>query len=240
MDIALIGLLTFLASIAGTLSSFGASTIMVAILIIFYPLPQVLFLVAIIHWFHDLWKMILFRKGMRWFLIIGFGGTGIVASYAGARMTLSFPENAVFTFLGLTLIIYSIYLIFHPFFRLPQNLLTAAAGGTVSGFMAGILGMGGAARGAFLAIFDLPKEVYIATSGAIAILIDSTRIVTYYTEGVRLTVLSGEGLAVYLPLSFLGGATAKYLAGMIPQKHYRSFIAAVLFTVGIKFLFFGN
>ncbi|MGD8353403.1 MAG: sulfite exporter TauE/SafE family protein [Pseudomonadota bacterium] len=240
MDIALIGLLTFLASIAGTLSSFGASTIMVAVLLMFYPLTQVLLLVAIIHWFDDLWKMILFRKGMRWLLIIGFAVPGVAASYAGARTTITIPEKAVFTFLGLVLIVYASYLIFHPLFRLPQNLLTAAAGGTLSGFMAGIMGMGGAARGAFLTIYDLPKEVYIATSGAIAILIDSARIATYHTEGVRLTVLSGKGLGIYIPLSFAGAAAAKYLAGRIPQKHYRTFIAAVLITVGVKFLLFGG
>ena len=240
LEIALIGLLTFLASIVGTLSSFGASTIMVAVLSLFYPLPQVLLLVGVIHWFDDLWKMVLFRKGMRWRLILGFGIPGVAASYAGARMTIVLPEQAIFTVFGLVLILYSIYLFFNPVFRLPQNLQTAAAGGTASGFMAGILGVGGAARGAFLTVFDLPKTIYIATSGAIAILIDSARLVTYYAEGIRLTTLSAAGFAVYIPVSFAGAATAKCFVGLIPQRHYRSLIAVVLIIVGIKFLFFSR
>ena len=83
MDIALIAALTLIASAVGTLTGFGTSTIMVPILASFLPVPQVLLLVGIIHWFGDIWKMLLFRSGVRWRLIFLFGVTGIVATVIG-------------------------------------------------------------------------------------------------------------------------------------------------------------
>ena len=53
MEIVLLVLLTFFASIIGTLAGFGTSTIMVPILSLFYPFSLVLFFVGIIHWFED-------------------------------------------------------------------------------------------------------------------------------------------------------------------------------------------
>jgi len=43
------------------------------------------------------------------------------------------------------------------------------AGGALSGFFAGIFGVGGAVRATFLTVFDLPKAAYLATSGSIAV-----------------------------------------------------------------------
>ena len=83
MDLPLIGALTLVASAVGTLTGFGTSSIMVPVLVSFYPLPQTLFPVGIIHWFGDIWKMLLFRSGVRWRLVLLFGGAGIVATVLG-------------------------------------------------------------------------------------------------------------------------------------------------------------
>ena len=63
---------------------------------------------------------------------------------------------------------------------------STSAGGASYGFLADIFGIGGAVRGMFLSAFGLPKAVYIAPSGAIALVIDTTWISTYVTGGTRL------------------------------------------------------
>ncbi|MDD2341139.1 MAG: sulfite exporter TauE/SafE family protein, partial [Methanosarcina sp.] len=63
-EITYIALLTLLASLIGTLAGFGISTIMVPVLLIVLPLPQTLLLVGIIHWFNDIWKLLLFWEGI--------------------------------------------------------------------------------------------------------------------------------------------------------------------------------
>ena len=86
MDIALIALLTFVGSFIGTLTGFGTSTVMVPVLVLFYPLTQALLLVAIIHWFGDIWKMLLFRSGVRWRLVLLFGVPAIIATVVGGLL----------------------------------------------------------------------------------------------------------------------------------------------------------
>ena len=111
-------------------------------------------------------------------------------------------------------------------------------GGSLSGFFAGIFGVGGAIRGAFLSAYDLPKEMYIFTAGVIAFFIDLTRITKYLAGGMTLDNYLLYMLLVLVPISFLGAYTAKRIVDFIPQKSFRLLIAVLLGLVGLKFLLF--
>ncbi len=238
MEILYITLLTVVASGVGTLTGFGTSTIMVPVLLLFLPLPETLLLVGVIHWFGDIWKMILFRKGFRWKLILLFGITGIIASYVGANLVFAVSERLLSQILGGFLVVYVAFLFMKPAFKIPKSSVAAVSGGALSGFFAGIFGVGGAIRGVFLTAFDLPKAVYIATAGAIALFIDTTRIATYVSNDVILEQRFLWGFLFFIPASLLGASAAKKIVDRIPQKKFRIVIAVFLFVVGLKFLLF--
>lgn len=240
MELLLITLLTLVAGGIGTVTGFGTSTIMVPILLAIYPLPETLFFVGIIHWFGDVWKMWFFRSSVQVQLILAFGVTGIIASYLGARIVFALPEHLLSKWLGGFLIAYVLFLLANPRFALPQSTLSAGTGGALSGFFAGIFGVGGAIRGAFLSAFNLPKEVYISTSGAIALFIDSSRVATYWVNGVQLSPSLLWGFLLFIPASFLGAGVGKRVVDRIPQEYFRYVIACFLFLVGIKFLVFSK
>ncbi len=84
--------------------------------------------------------------------------------------------------------------------------------------------------------FDLPKEVYIVTAGAIALIIDTTRLTTYFREGARFEQLPPWGLIVFIPASFLGAKIAKSVVNKIPQQYFRKVVAVFLLLVGIKLI----
>ena len=236
MEIAYITILVLIAGMVGTMSGFGTSTIMVPILLLFFPLPQTLLFVGIIHWFGDVWKILLFKKGLNWRLILGFGIPGILASFAGASLTFQISEKILMKILGGFLLAYVIFIFLKPGFRLSKNKKNMIAGGALSGFFAGIFGVGGAIRATFLTVFDLPKAVYISTAGAIALLIDSTRLITYLSGGVRLKAMLLWGLIVFVPASFVGAKIAQKIVGYIPQKSFRMFITVFLALIGLYFL----
>jgi uncharacterized membrane protein YfcA len=241
MEIVLITFVVIIASAVGTLTGFGISTLMVPIMLLFYPFEQTLLFVGIIHWFGNLWKLLLFRKGFQWKLILSFGIPGIAAAYLGARLVrLVFDKSPTFLLqiLGAFLICYVLYLFFKSSFKVKQSLLAGACGGALSGFCAGLFGIGGAIRSLFLTPFDLPKAVYITTAGAIAILIDTTRLRTYYVNGTRLPSLLLWGLLIFIPASFLGARIAKSVVDKIPQEHFRKVVAVFLMLMGIKLLIF--
>ncbi len=236
MAIVLILIVVVVASLVGTLTGFGLSTVMIPVMILFYPLPQALLFVGIVHWFGDLWKLVLFREGIRGRLILAFGIPGIVATIVGARLVFSLSSAVLSRILGVFLIGYVVFLTARRAFRLGRSTVTAAVGGGLSGFFAGIFGMGGAIRGLFLSAFDLPKAVYLATAGAIAMAIDTTRLITYLVQGARLESRLLWGMLLFVPASFLGARLAKGLVDKIPQRHFRKVIAAFLLAVGLKLL----
>jgi hypothetical protein len=236
MEIILITFAVAIASFVGTLTGFGTSTLLVSILLSFYPVPQTLLFVGIIHWFGNIWKLLLFRKGFQWKWILSFCIPGIATTYLGAELVFDISTTFLSRILGSFLIIYVIYLFAKSSFKIKQNLLAGACGGALSGFFAGLFGMGGAIRALFLTSFDLPKAVYIATAGAIALTIDTTRLATYIINGASLPLLLFWGLTVFIPASFLGAKIAKSVVDKIPQKYFRKVVAVFLLMMGLKLL----
>ena len=112
----------------------------------------------------------------------------------------------------------------------------AITGGSLSGLLAGLIGLGGAIRGAFLVSFNLAKEIYIGTSAAIAMVIDLTRIPTYMFTGAP-RIESYYILLLFLIVSaYLGVRTGKALLYKVNQDTFRRIVSVALLLVGIKIL----
>ncbi|AKB52109.1 hypothetical protein MSBRW_2856 [Methanosarcina barkeri str. Wiesmoor] len=237
-EIIYIALLTLLASLIGNMAGFGISTIMVPVLLIILPLPQTLLLVGIVHWFNDIWKILLFRKGIRWKLLLAFGLPGIFASFLGSSLSLRISREILSRALGVFLIAYVIFIIFNRTFKLSQKLSVAISSGTLTGFFAGIFGIGGEINAVTLSAFNLEKAVYVATAGAIAFMIDSTRIVTYILGGTRLDPILISGFLIFIPISLIGAMIGKREIEKIPQEKFRTFVAVFIFLFGLKLVLF--
>lgn len=230
----LIGVL--LASLVGTITGFGTSTILVPLLLLFYPLPEVLLFVGVIHWFGNVWKMYFFRKGRSLALLFSFGVAGAIGSYLGARLTIEVPPDFLQKILGLFLIVYCGLLYWKPESKLKTTTLATTTGGLLSGTSSGIFGVGGAIRGAFLNAFGLKKSVYLFTAGAIGLIIDSTRIATYWQQGFELSELRFTWLLLGIPVSLLGAWLAKKLVDYVPQQLFRTIVTTGLLLLGVYYL----
>lgn len=231
-------LLSFVASIIGTITSFGTSTIMVPILGLFYPLRIMLLFTGIIHWFGNLWKMWFFRSGIELKLILLFGVPGVLASYLGAQLIPGIDEKILARLLGIFMMAYVLFLALNRDWKITPNKTTAVFGGVLSGFSSGIFGVGGAIRAAFLTPYKLKKEVFIFTAGSIGFFIDSGRLLSYAFDGVRLNGELMTALILSVPASFLGSYLGKIIAEKIPQESFRHVISAALFVMAVKYILF--
>jgi uncharacterized membrane protein YfcA len=209
---------------------------MIPVLAIFLSPVEAIFLVAIIHWFGDIWKVTLFRQGIDLKLVSLFGLVGLATSYVGASISLGAQAEILHRLLGVFLAGYSVFLLFQTRFKVRAGPGAALTGGALSGFFAGMFGLGGAIRGLFLSAFDLPKAVYIATAGAIGLMVDATRIITYFTGGTTLARELWWGLLVFVPVSFLGARIARKIVDRIPQEKFRQTVALLLLAVGLKLI----
>jgi uncharacterized membrane protein YfcA len=233
-EIVYISVLTLLASVIGTLAGFGISTIMIPVLLLILPLPQSLLLVGIIHWFNDIWKLLLFREGIKWELLLAFGLPGLITSFIGSSLSFKIPREILSRALGMFLIAYVLFIIFNRAFKLSQKLSVAISGGALTGFFAGIFGIGGEINAVALSAFNLEKAVYIATAGAISFVIDSTRIATYIKGGIGLEPFILWGFLIFVPASLIGAMIGKRGVEKIPQERFRNVVAVFIFLFGLK------
>jgi len=239
MDIFLIAILSLVASGVGTITGFGSATIMVPLLLFAYSLPETLLLSGIVHWFGNLWKIGFFWSGIRFKLILSFGIPGLILTWFGASLVGNISQEILTPILGATLMLYTIFIYFNQSYKLPANNFVAFSGGAISGFMCGILGVGGAIRGALLSAFDLPKAVYIATAGFIGLIIDTGRLIRYVTDGTTISSLPLWSIPIFITASFIGALLAKQVVDKIPQQKFRLVVMVFLFAVALRYIFVG-
>lgn len=240
MGIIGLAILTFIASSIGTLTGFGTSTVMIPVLATAFPSPEMLLLVAIIHWFGDIWKIFFFRTGFNKQLFLLFGILGLPATYLGAQLSLYTNHTLFLTLLGIFLCSYAVLVLTRLTPTIPVGTMYATLGGALSGFFAGLFGIGGPTRAAFLSAFDLPKTAYLVTIGAIGVVIDVVRIVVYFLGGANLTPTLWWSLLLLIPVSFIGAQVAHHIVHKIPQKKFRTIVAFFIFIVGLKLIIFPN
>lgn len=238
LELTLISVLTLVASVVGTMTGFGMSTIMIPVLLFMYPLPQTLLLVGVIHFAGNIWKMVFFHRGLQWKLLLLFGIPSVLASYLGATLTSEVDEQLLLRILGAAFLIYTMFLFLHSTWRIRANTTTAVSGGIVSGFMAGMFGVGGAVRGAFLRAFDLSKDAFIFTAAAIALVTDSTRLITYTADQINLPSGLWQGMVLFLPVSLLGSWIGQRIVRRLPKSAFRTVVAVFLGLSGLKFLLY--
>ena len=135
MEIFWITLLTIGASALGTVSGFGISTLMVPIMLFFLPYAETLLFVGVIHWFGDLSKLFIFKKGLNWKILLAFGIPGTVAAYIGAKLTFQISTSILSRSVGIFLVLYVLFIILKPKFKIKPSFLTASIGGTFSGLL---------------------------------------------------------------------------------------------------------
>lgn len=228
--------MTLVAAFIGTITGFGTSTVLVPVLSLKFPFTQTLLFVGIIHLFGDIWKMVFFKKGINWRLILLFGLPGMVMSFVSAKMVTGIAPEILERLLGIFLVLYVLFIFYKPGWKLRENNLTAVSGGVLSGFFQGLFGVGGAIRSLFLTTFDLNKSIFIFTSGAIGFLVDSSRLISYRQSGINLDDFGWTLLVISVILSLTAAYLAKKTVSFIPQNKFRTLVAVFLLLVGIRYL----
>jgi uncharacterized membrane protein YfcA len=228
---------SFLAAIIATLSGFGSSTLLIPVAIFFMDLKTAVFLVACFHLFNNTFKVSFFWNNIDWKIFLLFGIPSIIFAFTGAIFISIIPVEIISKLLALFLLIFSIYSFLNPKFALKESKTGAVLGGSISGLLAGLIGLGGAIRSTFLIAFNLPKELYIATSAMVAFVIDLTRIPTY----LFVNVIQDKSYYTLLPflvvMAFLGVKTGKYFLNKINQDIFKKIVLTALFLVGIGLFF---
>jgi len=226
------------AEIIGAVAGFGSSTIFLPIALFFVDFKTDIILVAIFHISGNISRISFFKQGLDWKILAKFGIPSVILAFFGAYLVDVLPQKILKLSLGLFLIGYSITALKKPQTKIPVNDKSLVTGGSLSGFLAGLIGTGGALRASFLTGFGLKRFTYIATSASIALAIDTTRIPIYLTQGFL-----SEEFFYYIPiliaLAVIGSYIGKKIVNKINQDIFKKIVLVAIMIVSIKFVFDG-
>ncbi len=232
----LIVVIAGISEIVGTMAGFGSSTIFLPIALIFFDFRTALVLTALLHMFGNVGRTSLFARGLNRTLLIQFGIPSVLAGLCGALLVPYIPQDHLKGMLGLFLIVYGGVSAWKNVLRSKPTTNNMVLGGALSGFFAGLIGTGGALRGAFLSAYGLSKSTYIATVAVTSLLVDVTRIPVYLAQGF----LGSEHYQYVLLLviaAFVGTYTGKHIINHVPQRAFHAFVHIAIVVAGIWFVY---
>jgi uncharacterized membrane protein YfcA len=250
MEITVVVLAAFLASVMTFFSGFGLGTILLPVFTIFFPVEIAISLTGVVHFANNLFKLTLVGRKTDLQVLLRFGVPAIIASFAGAWLLLRITRMpALFDYelfgrtlevtpvklvVAVLLLIFSLLEVIPSVQRIQFGREKLPLGGLLSGFFGGLTGIQGAVRSAFLIRSGLSKEAYIATGVVIASLVDFTRLSVYATR------FRDAALHEHLPLiiSAIAAAMAGALLGnrllrKITIRSIQIIVAVMLFLVAI-------
>ena len=226
----------FVAEVIGTMAGFGAATVLTPIAACFMDIKTAIAVVACFHLFGNGSRLLFFGRHIHWRTWAQFGITGVLASLAGAAVTAQLPSSMVKLAFGAFLLLYvALSSDSVSRWQLPSKPATLVGGGILSGFVAGLIGTGGAIRSACLLVFGLPKEAYIGTSAAIALMVDATRLPVYVAERF-IPARMVPVLASLMAVAFAGAWVGQRLIRRISSAAFRRFVLIMLALMGVKLL----
>lgn len=225
-------ILSLFAEILGTIGGFGSSVFFVPFANIFFDFHTVLGITAVFHLSSNLSKIFLFRKGLDKKLLLKMGIPSVIFVIIGGYMSAVFPSGILELSLGIFLVALSLLFLIKDKLIVSKGNKEVITGGILSGFIAGLLGTGGAIRGLTLAAFNLEKSVFVATSAAIDMAIDTTRTFVYWDNGY----LTKE-IVWYIPglllIGFVGSWIGQKILFKIPQKNFKRLSLLLILLIGI-------
>jgi uncharacterized protein len=238
MEIVILPVAALIVALLTFYSGFGLGTILTPLFMVFFPVELAIALTGVVHFFNNIFKLILVGKKANRQVIVRFGIPAVIAAFAGAWLLLqitnlkplfsynisghTFQVSPVKFVISVLLIVFAIIDLVPYFSRLQFGKDKLPIGGALSGFFGGLSGNQGALRSAFLIKAGLSKEAFIATAAVVSAFVDFTRLSVYAT---RFTKAAGvhENLTLVI-CATLAAIAGTYIGNKLLKKVTLKFI----------------
>lgn len=197
----------------------------------------VLGITALFHLSSNITKLGFFRKGFDKTLMLYLGIPAILFVSLGAFLSKYANPELLTLILGIFLVAFGLLFLINTTLKVSASKKNAIIGGSLSGLFAGILGTGGAIRGATMTAFNLNKEKFIATSAIIDLGIDLSRSIIYTYNGYvhkRDLYL----IPILIGVSIVGTYLGKKVLDKITQAQFKRFVLFLLVGIGLLTIVF--
>ncbi|HEX6427787.1 MAG TPA: sulfite exporter TauE/SafE family protein [Niastella sp.] len=250
MEIILLTLAATIVAILTFFSGFGLGTILTPLFMIFFPVDLAIALTGIVHFFNNIFKLILVAKKADKQVLVRFGIPAVIAAFAGAWLLLQmsdlkplfsysmgskvFEVSPVKFIISMLLIFFALMDLLPYFNRLQFGRDKLFIGGALSGFFGGLSGNQGALRSAFLIKAGLSKEAFIGTAVLISTFVDFTRLSVYATRFTKAGLHENLTLVISATLAAIAGSyIGNKLLKKVTLKFIQIFVAILLIITSL-------
>ena len=236
MFLAAVLLVGFLAGVTAAVSGFGIGSLLTPLLAVRYGTAVAVAAVALPHALATAVRFVRLRSSIDRAVLVRFGALSAIGGLAGALGYARLGSRALTIVLGVLLVMTALATLaglsqrWHP--RGPIVGLL----GLASGFFGGIAGNQGGLRAAALMSFPLTPAQFVATSTAIALVVDAVRTPVYLLRaGPALADLWPPILAASIGVYAGTLAGERMLFGMRPET-FRRMVAVLIGAIGVVML----
>jgi uncharacterized protein len=250
MEIIIISAAAFLIAILTFFSGFGLGTILTPVFMIFFPVDLAIALTGVVHFFNNIFKLILVGKKADKQVLLRFGIPAVIAAFAGAWLLLQITDlKPLFSYsisgerfdvypvkfvIAILLIIFATIDLIPYFSKLQFGKDKLPIGGALSGFFGGLSGNQGALRSAFLIRAGLSKESFIATAVVVSTFVDFTRLSVYATRFVKADLQENITIVICATVAGIAGSfLGNKLLKKVTMKFIQVTVAIMLILISI-------
>lgn len=252
MEIIIISVVAFLVAILTFFSGFGLGTILTPVFMFFFPVELSIALTGVVHFFNNLFKIVLVGRNANREVLLKFGVPAVFAALIGSSILINIADasslfsynlgNQIIKVSSVKFIISVLLIIFAsmdliPLFRdLTFDKNKLPLGGVLSGFFGGLSGNQGALRSAFLIKAGLSKEAFIGTAVVVSTFVDLTRLSVYATRFTQAGLIENLDLVLCATLAGISGSfLGNKLLTKVTLKSLQTFVALMLILIAVGF-----
>ena len=229
-------ILIVIAEIIWTISWFWSSVFFVPLAKLLFSFKLVLWLTSIMHVFSNLSKLYLFKLGINKKALLWLWIPSIIWVSGWAILSNHVSVTVLSIALWVFLIFISLYQLFNKKIKISLTKRNSTVWWFFSWFVAGLTWTGWAIRWLVLNSFDLKKNIFIATSAAIDLWIDVTRMGIYLAQWY-VDPWYYRIVPFLIIFAFVGSFLGKKIVDHIPQKIFERIILIMILIIGIVTLF---
>ena len=232
----LLGTASLLAGAIAAVVGFGIGSILTPVFAVDVGMKLAVAAAAIPHCVGSAQRFWILRRHVDRRVLLNFGVASALSGLAGALLHARASSRALTVCFGALLILASASEFTGWMSRVRWGKRAAWIAGAVSGLSGGLVGNQGGIRSAAMLGFKVPKESFVATATAIALLVDVARVPVYLaTEGRELGSIAPL-LWLSVACTVLGTAFGARVLRRVPELAFRRVVAVLLMALGAYLL----
>jgi len=253
MDVIVVSLVAFIASVLTLFSGFGLGTLLMPVIAVFFPLDVAIAITAIVHLSNNFFKLALVGEGIHLNTLLKFGLPAMLFAFVGAILliylshsssvlhyslfSIEFSTTILKFSIGVLILLFVVVEFSSTISKMAIAKKYLPLGGALSGFLGGLSGHQGAFRSLFLLKVGLDKNQFVATAVGIAVMVDLARLSIYGWNYTTNTIDIDWLMVICATLSaFMGAYIGKKLIKKVTISFISRMVALLLIAIALSLM----